>query len=306
MADDPIVPGRARLSRDNPTPSVPLPASGEGEGGGVKKAPCPTLLRAEGIGFALGGRTILRGVSLTLHPGEIVGLVGPNGAGKSTLLRVLGGLWRGAEGTLLLEGRPLADCSRREIARRIAHVSQRDAPDFAFTAREVVLMGRNPHLGRFQLETAKDRAAADRAMQQTDTRHLADRLITALSDGERQRVFIARALAQEPRILLLDEPTANLDIHHQFDILTLIRRLAAERGVGVVAAIHDLALAARFCHRLMLLHEGRVLAEGRPAETLTAPNLAAAFHVEAVVYDDPHTHTPQLTVQRALNGGSIP
>lgn len=263
---------------------------------------CAPLLHAHKLEFALEGREILREVSLTLHSGEMIGLVGPNGAGKSTLLRVLGGLWRGARGGLILEERPLTDYSRREIAQRIAHVSQRDAPDFAFSAREIVLMGRNPYLGRFQLETVRDRAIADRAMQQTDTTHLAGRLITTLSDGERQRVFIARALAQEPHIMLLDEPTANLDIHHQFDILTLIRRLANEQGVGVIGAIHDLTLAARFCDRLILLHQGCVLAEGRPEAVLTGQNLSAAFRVEAVVYDDPHTHTPQLTVRRALNG----
>jgi iron complex transport system ATP-binding protein len=262
------------------------------------------LLLAGHVTFAINGHVILRDVSLTLYPGEIVGLVGPNGAGKSTLLRVLGGLWRGAEGTLSLGKRPLLAHSRREIAQQIAHVSQHGAPDFAFTAREVVLMGRNPYLGRFQLETPRDREVADRAMRQTDTLPFSDRLITTLSDGERQRVFIARALAQEPRILLLDEPTANLDIHHQFDILTLIRRLADARGMGVIAAIHDLTLAARFCDRLLLLHEGGVLAEGPPAHVLTAPNLAAAFRVEAVIYEDPHTHTPQLAVRRALNGDS--
>lgn len=270
-----------------------------GELGGV-----PPLLLARNIRFALNGHEILQGVSLALHPGEVIGLVGPNGAGKSTLLRVLGGLWQGADGDLFLETRPLATYSRRDIAQRIGHVTQTNAPDFAFTAREVVLMGRNPHLGRFQLETAHDRAIADEAMRLTETLHLAGRLITTLSGGELQRVFIARALAQEPRILLLDEPTANLDIHHQFDILMLIRDLAAERSIGVIAAIHDLTLAARFCDRLLLLHEGRILAKGPPSAVLTPECLAVAFRVDAVVYDDPHTNTMQLVIRRALNGGT--
>ena len=262
----------------------------------------PALIAAEGIDLSIDGVHILRGVSMELRAGELVGLIGPNGAGKTTLLKVLGGLLPPSSGAVHLMGEPLTRRSPREVARAVAYVPQSTLTDFAFTVREVVLMGRSPHLGRFQIEQAHDREIALRAMRQLHVDHLADRLVTTLSGGEHQQVFIARALAQEPRILLLDEPTANLDVKHQLDVLEMAAALAHEEGLGVIAAIHDLNLAAHFCDRLVLLEEGRVLADSAPEAVLTPQNLEDAFEVQAQVYRDPFTQGLRLSLTRHGNG----
>lgn len=256
-----------------------------------------TLLRADGVSCRRDGRDILCGVLFQVRAGELVGLVGPNGAGKSTLLKGISGLWSGVEGEISLLGRPLKRYSVREVARVIAYVPQITALDFPFTVRQIVMMGRNPHLSRFELETSRDRRAADEAMCRTQTQELADRLIGTLSGGERQRVLIARALAQEPRLLLLDEPTANLDIQHQISILGLVQTLVHKDGLGTVIAVHDLELAARFCDRLVLLHRGVVLADGTPHHVLSPGHLQTAYDVETLPYADPITGHLRLAIR---------
>ncbi len=270
-----------------------------------RTAPAPGryLLHGEGIAVRRNGHTILRGVTFGVAAGELVALVGPNGAGKSTLLKAVGGLWPDVEGDVTLLGRPLSHYSTRQAARIVAHVPQITALDFSFTAEQIVMMGRNPHLGRFQLETERDRRIVARAMERTDTTHLADRLINTLSGGERQRVLIARALAQEPRVLLLDEPTANLDVQHQLGVLGLLRDLIEQDQLGVVAAVHDLEMAARYCDRLVLLHHGAVLAEGVPDAVLTPDHLAEVYCVEAQPYRDPITGYLRLAIR---DGGVAP
>jgi iron complex transport system ATP-binding protein len=270
--------------------------------GNGSKPQNPTLIEARHMSFALDGLSILSDVSLSLHPGEMVGVIGPNGAGKSTLLRVLGGLWAGASGEMQLAGRPLRSYSTREVARIIAHVPQSTALDFAFTVREIVLMGRSPHLGRFDLEGPEDRRMAEEAMRVMAVSVLADRFINTLSGGERQRVFIARALAQQPRVLLLDEPTSNLDVRHQVEVLSLVARLAHEQALGVIAAVHNLDLAAHFCDRLVILHGGTVLADGKPESILTPYNLTRAFGVQAQTFRDPYTDA--LRVSLLMEAGS--
>jgi len=255
------------------------------------------LLYARDVHYAIGDTPILMGVNFDLNAGELVGLIGPNGAGKSTLLKVISGLWPGARGQIELAGRPLRSYRAREIARLVAHVPQSTHLEFPFTAREVVLMGRSPHLGRFQMESEADRMLAERAMQTTGTLHLADRLANTLSGGEQQRVVIARALAQQPRILLLDEPTSNLDIKHQIGALKLARDLAHQQKMGVVAAIHDLGLAARTCDRLALMVGGQIIADGTPETVLTPARLAEAFEIGAQVYRDPFTGQLALSVR---------
>jgi len=268
-----------------------------GRSGAQQAAPQATpLLRAEGISYRREGRGILCGVTCSVAPGELVGLIGPNGAGKSTLIKVIGGLWSGAEGEITLLDKPLARYSSRQIAQVIAQVPQITALDFPFTVWQVVMMGRNPHLGRFELETDRDRRAADSALRRTQTLDLADRLIGTLSGGERQRVLIARALTQQPRLLLLDEPTANLDLQHQMGIMNMVRGLIREDGLGAVAAVHDLELAAHFCDRLVLLHQGTVYAEGTPDEVLTPDHLRAVYGVDARPYRDPITGHLRLAV----------
>ncbi len=255
------------------------------------------LIEARGVKFAYGDVPILANVDLTLGEGEFVGLIGPNGSGKSTLLKLLGGLMRPTAGTIDLLGQPLYTYRPREIARLVAHVPQSTALEFPFTAREIVLMGRSPHLRRFEIESARDRALADDALRSTNALHLADRLINTLSGGEQQRVIIARALAQEPRILLLDEPTNNLDVRHQVDVLALARTLARERKIGVVAAVHDLGQAARYCDRLALIVCGRIIADDVPEQVLTTERIRQAFQIEARVYRDPFTDALTLSLQ---------
>jgi iron complex transport system ATP-binding protein len=254
------------------------------------------LLVTESVSYSHDGHAILRDVNLSVAPGELVGLIGPNGAGKTTLLKVISGLWSGAKGRITLLDRPLARYSPRDVARIVAQVPQITALDFPFSVKQVVLMGRNPHLGRFELETEHDRRITQHAMLRTKTLDLADRLIGTLSGGERQRVLIARALTQEPRLLLLDEPTANLDIQHQMEILELVQGLIREDGLGAVAAVHDLELAARFCDRLVLLQQGAVLAEGTPASVLSPEYLRSAYEVETRSYVDPITGHLRIAV----------
>ncbi len=257
------------------------------------------LLAASNLAFAYNGTPILQHFTFELRGGELVGLVGPNGAGKSTFLRLISGLLRPGAGRVELLGRPLGRYSIREIARLVAHVPQSTAFDFPLTVREVVLMGRSPYLGRFQIEDEQDRVIADAAMRTTDTLRFARRFVNTLSGGERQRVLIARALAQQPRILLLDEPTSNLDIRHQLELLELVRNLAHQQQIGVVAAIHDLPLAARFCDRVALLAEGRIVADGRPADVFTPDQLARVFGVEVTVDREPVTGGLRLVPLRA-------
>jgi iron complex transport system ATP-binding protein len=227
-------------------------------------------------------------VSLAIEAGEFVGLIGPNGSGKTTLLRVLLGFLSPAQGEVCLGGAPLHSFKRRAIAQRVTMVQQDTRIDYAFTARDVVAMGRTPYLGRFTPETPVDKQAIQRAMQATETTDFAERSVTNLSGGERQRVHLARALAQETQVILLDEPTANLDLAHQFEMLSLLRQVTRQ-GKAALAAIHDLALAARFCDRLLLLADGKIVAAGPPASVVTESNLARFFALRARVLNDKET-----------------
>ena len=241
-----------------------------------------SLMEAADVTFGYRGAPVFRDVSFAIGAGELVGLCGPNGAGKSTLLRLLLGLHAPSAGRVTLAGRPLAALSRREIARHVALLPQ-DAPaDVPLSVREAVSLGRLPHLGRLQPETAADVEAVARALDATDATALADRPITELSGGERHRVHLARALAQEAPLLLLDEPIAGLDIAHQLAAMDLLRATAGA-GRAVVVALHDLALAARRCDRILLLAGGALRADARPAEVLTPETLAGVFGVRADV-----------------------
>jgi iron complex transport system ATP-binding protein len=245
------------------------------------------LLTAQNISFAYDSRPVLNGISLAVEAGEFAGLIGANGSGKTTLLRLLLGLLP-ASGEVWLCGDPLESLNRREIAKRATMVSQETRIDFAFTAREIVAMGRTPYLGRFTPERAIDREAIAHAMRETGTKELAKRPVTEISGGERQRIHLARALAQETRVILLDEPTANLDLAHQYEALELVREFT-QSGGAALAAIHDLSLAARFCDRLLLLSEGKIVAVGSPAEVITESNLAHHFALRARVRYDEET-----------------
>lgn len=244
-----------------------------------------TLLEASGVGHDYDGTTVLDGVSLAIARGEIIGVVGPNGAGKSTLLRALAGILAPARGEVRLDGKAVGTLARRDAAQLAAFVPPSVPADFAFRVREIVAMGRTPWLGRFQPEGEADRRAIERALDATDVAALADRFVTELSDGEKKRVFLARAFAQEAPVLVLDEPNANLDLYHAHQLLELVRARVRDGGAAI-AALHDLSLAARACDRLLVLDAGRPKALGPPREVLTPALLAETFKIRAKILDD--------------------
>ncbi len=243
-------------------------------------------LRFDGVAVTLGDREVLRDVTLDVLPGEVVALAGRNGAGKTTLLRVASRVLTPSAGRVAIAGRPLTELSRRDLAQKLAVVPQDTPISFPFRAGEVVLMGRSPHLGVLGFESRADIAVAREAMERVGIEELADRSILDLSGGERQLVLIARAFAQDPQILLLDEPTAHLDLAHRVAVLDLVRDFArGERSALVVS--HDLSLSARQSDRLSLLARGRIVASGSPSAVLTPDNLREVFEMDADVISAP-------------------
>ncbi|BFH67511.1 hypothetical protein J27TS7_50890 [Paenibacillus dendritiformis] len=246
------------------------------------------LLQAERLACSIGDRPIIHDLSFELRRGSFVGIIGPNGSGKSTLIRMLCGLLRPARGRLLLDGRPHAAYSASARARLIGYVPQDCSLDADFTVGQIVAMGRHPHRSLFRSLSHADIGCAERAMRQCGIEPLRDRYIHACSGGQRQLAFIAKALAQEPQLLLLDEPISALDIRHQLRTLSLLRGLARE-GLAVAASLHDLSLASRYCDRLLLLHEGRIRANGPPEEVLTAEHLYHVYGIRAAIRREPGT-----------------
>jgi len=234
-----------------------------------------------------GRRSVVKEVNLSLHRGELVGLIGPNGAGKTTLLRALSRLLPPQTGQVLLDGRDIWQLSPRQVAQRIGRVPQSTQLVWSYTVNHVVSMGRFPHRSWLAPFNGHDASAVEQALSRLQLQSLRHRPLTTLSGGEQQRVLIARALAQEPTILLLDEPIANLDINHQYQVLTLLRELAQRSQLAVILAIHDLELAARYCDRLVLLNRGEVWAAGQPNEVLQVEHLRSVFGVETQLYLDP-------------------
>jgi len=225
----------------------------------------------------------VRDISVRIARGSLTGLIGPNGCGKTTLLKLLAGVIAPDSGSVSLDGRALTMMSRRHIARRIAVVPQETHPAFEYTALEMALMGRHPHLGALQLEGPADLAVACESLEATGTAHLAERSYMTLSGGEKQRVIIASALAQTPEVLLLDEPTASLDLGYQLEIGLLMQRLNRERSATMVMATHDLNLAASLCDTLVLMRNGRMIASGNTSEVLTSAMVRQLYDVEADV-----------------------
>ena len=274
-----------------------------GEGRQTVDAPDAGIyLVVDRLHVRLGGSPVLRGVSWEVSRGEFVVVIGPNGSGKTTLLRALAGLIKASAGRIVIDGVDASGLSARERARSVAYLPQSSSSGYSFTAFEVALMGRYPSLGRFQLETQGDREIAYRALERTEAAQFAERRIGELSGGERQRVLMARTLAQQPQLLLLDEPTSNLDLKHQLSLMALVRGEVAN-GLAAVAVLHDLSLAARFADRLVLLKEGSVMADGPPGSVLTPANLRAAFEVDATVSPDPLTGRPRVNLTGPADAG---
>lgn len=235
------------------------------------------------------GRCILRAATVSLTSGQLLSIVGPNGSGKSTLLRTLAGLWQAGEGEVLLNGQPIKTFSRRDVAKRIAFVPQEALMDFSFTVAEIVAMGRHPHRGRFSRESSSDREAVEDALERCDIAHLRDRLVTTLSGGERQRVVIARGLAVDPDFILLDEPTANLDVEHGLEILELCSALAKD-GKAVAFATHDLNAVARYASSVVLVQGGELVDVGDREQVLSRKNVEEVFRVRAELVSTDQGH----------------
>ncbi|MCK4613900.1 MAG: ABC transporter ATP-binding protein [Thermoplasmata archaeon] len=240
-------------------------------------------LTVRGITFYYDSIKALKDVGFELKKGEVLGIIGPNGSGKTTLLRCINMTLEPEMGTVLIDGRNILEMDRKEVARHIGVVPQSPAFSFPFSVFDVVLMGRTPWLNRFSWESSGDIDIARRAMEITGTLSLAARPIDELSGGEKQRVIIAKALAQQPEILLLDEPTLHLDINHQLEILELIKKLAKEKGLMVVLVSHDLNLAARYSDRLLLLKEGKIFSTGPPGDVITEEGIREVYGVGAEI-----------------------
>ena len=254
----------------------------------------PSLFQLDRVDVSLNSTRILNGVSFEVQSGEFLGIIGPNGSGKSTLLRTMAGVLSPASGSVRLDGSEVARTPGRQLARRLAIVPQDNPIAFDFTVQEIVLMGRSPHLGRFEIEKDRDAEIAADALKRTNLLHLADRGIATLSGGERQRAMIARALAQQTDIIFLDEPTAHLDINYQVEILDLARRENAENGKTIVVVLHDLNLAAEFCDRLIMFKEGAVFAIGSPEEVITKENVQQVYGTSVWVRKHPTSGRPYV------------
>ena len=252
-------------------------------------------IQCHDLSFSYRDRAVLHRVSFSMKSGEMVGMLGPNGSGKTTLLKILSAVLRGT-GEVNLNGRRIENYSRRELSRLFAVVQQEPQINFPYTAAEIVLMGRASHHGALALESRKDLEVARASLTLTDSLALADRYLHELSGGEKQRVLIARAIAQEPQILLLDEPSAFLDLKHQVQVFALLRRLNRERGLTIVAALHDLNLAALFFPRLIMLREGAIYSDGSPSEVLTEKTIDDVYGIRVRIESNPENGMPQLSI----------
>lgn len=265
-------------------------------GGTMGASESASLLAASGVSFSYYNGWVIHDITLDLPPGSMASLVGPNGSGKTTLLRVLSGILRPGRGTATLHGQDLRRMSRREIAKRVAFVAQDTSMPFGFTAWEMVLLGRTPHVRPLRGVQPEDLRVVQEVMEQTHTSELAERPFGELSGGEQQRVVIAMALAQQPQVLLLDEPVVHLDVSHQVEIMELLARLNREQGLTVLATMHDLNLAALYFSELHMLCDGRIVASGPPSEVLREELIRQVFHANVRVQQHPTRPAPQVVL----------
>jgi iron complex transport system ATP-binding protein len=266
-----------------------------------------TRLRAQDVSLSYDDRCVIEHLEFDVPDGEVTAIVGPNACGKSTLLRALARLLRPAGGTVILDGQQIQSLPTKEVARRLGLLPQAPTAPAGITVIDLVARGRSPHQKLFQQWSHADEEAVQRALAATSTAELAHRTVDELSGGQRQRVWIAMALAQETELLLLDEPTTFLDIAHQIDVLDLVARLNSDEQRTVVVVLHDLHLACRYAHRIVAMRDGTIVAAGRPHDVITAATVRAVFGLDAVVIDDPVTHTPLVVPIGAIDrapGGS--
>jgi len=261
------------------------------------------MIELKDVSLGYDHRAILSNINLKAVPGEVLGLIGPNGSGKSTLIKGITRLISIFSGHILVDGRDIKNIRREELARLIAVVPQNPVLPEAFTAFEVVLMGRTPHLGFLRYEGERDMAIAWQAMKATKTQFFADHRVGELSGGERQGVVIARALTQQPKVLLLDEPTAHLDINHQVQILDLVKNLCLEQNLTVIVALHDLNLAAQYCDWLVMLDGGQIYTKGIPQEVLTVQNIKEVYGAKVCVYPHPVNKLPATLIMAGEGKG---
>ena len=242
-----------------------------------------TRIECSGVSFSYGTGEILKDIDLASGGGRLLGILGANGAGKSTLLKILTGILRAERGSVLFNGKPLREYGRRELAKKIAYIPQDPVFAFPFTVTEVILMGRAPYIGRFEFERDMDIESAERAMETVGIAHLKDRLITETSSGERQLASIARALVQEPEMMILDEPATFLDIKHRNEIMNLLRKLRDEHGILLIAATHDIFTALFYFDEIIMIKNGRVFASGTTESVINRENLSALYGIDVTV-----------------------
>jgi iron complex transport system ATP-binding protein len=254
------------------------------------------ILSLKDVGFRYEEIWAVRGINLQVHAGEILGILGPNGSGKSTLLRIMDGILIPQEGEILIKGKHISGFRRSSLAKEVAMVAQENHFRFSFSVLEVVLMGRFPHLKRLQFEGEKDLDVALHSLSATHALELAERSIHELSGGEKQRVLIARALAQEPKTVLLDEPTSFLDLKYKREIFQLISSLSKKQGLSVVVVSHDIDLAAQYCHRLIMLKNGSIYEMGEPHKVITESNIQAVYDCPVLVDKNPATGRPRVSL----------
>jgi len=252
------------------------------------------LLKVENLFGGYHREAVIKGISLDVNKGDFVGMIGPNGSGKTTLLRLMSRILGVQKGNIHLEGKDISAMGLKEFCQEVAFVAQDTTINFSFSVLEIALMGRIPHLKRLQLETKQDMEIVEKSLSMTDAWHLKEKKIDELSSGERQRVVIAKALAQEPVLLFLDEPTSHLDIGHQIQVLDLLKKLNRQSNLTIVMVLHDLNLASEYCNRIVLLNEGKVFKEGSPREVLTYQNIEAVYKTVVVVNDNPVSSKPYV------------
>jgi len=255
-----------------------------------------SLVSAENINFSYATKPVMENVSFTIDEAQIVAIIGPNGSGKTTLLKIINGTLFPDAGQMLIDGKDASRWSRKDLAQKVAIVPQETAVVFPFYAEEIVLMGRFPHLNNYRFEDKKDYRIVHEAMEKTDTLAFASRRFDELSAGERQRVLIARALAQKPKVLLLDESTVFLDLKHQAQFLSLLRQLNTAQQLTVIFVTHDINLAAQHADRIILLYSGKIYAIGKPAEVITATNIKEVYDVDSLIDKNPQNGLPRMTL----------